>query len=197
EHGYAATTMTQVAREVGLGQSSMYYWFRSKDDLLKALVSANRESLEVAERLSAGATPAAVRLFAVLYADVVQMCDGALDFYDLERVARAQADAFAEVLDDYGRLRQALEEIIGAGVGEGELVADDARLAALACLAQTEGMQHRFWIPAPDAADRPAALATAQDAARLAATTAVRALLADPAQVAEVERLALRELAED
>ncbi|MET1132553.1 MAG: helix-turn-helix domain-containing protein, partial [Aeromicrobium sp.] len=44
EHGYAATTMTQVAREVGLGQSSMYYWFRSKDDLLKALVSANRES---------------------------------------------------------------------------------------------------------------------------------------------------------
>jgi len=197
ERGYAQTTMTQVAREVGLGQSSLYYWFRSKEDLLKALVSANRESLDVAERLSAGDAPAAVRLFAVLHADVLQMCEGPLDFYDLERAARAQPDVFAEVLDDYGRLRDELERIVESGVGEGSLVAADARLAVVACLAQTEGVQHRFRTPTPDASDRPAALATPGDAARLAARAAVRSLLADPAGLDAVERRAMAALAED
>ncbi|WP_269303892.1 TetR/AcrR family transcriptional regulator [Aeromicrobium sp. HA] len=197
ERGYAPTTMTQVAREVGLGQSSLYYWFRSKEDLLKALVSANRESLDVAERLAAGDAPAAVRLYAVLYADVLQMCEGALDFYDLERAARAQPDVFAEVLDDYGRLRDELERIVEAGAEEGALVAADARLAVVACLAQTEGVQHRLRTPTPDASDRPSALASTRDAARLAATTAVRGLLAEPARIDEVERLALEALGED
>lgn len=197
ERGYAQTTMTQVAREVGLGQSSLYYWFRSKEDLLKALVSANRESLDVAERLAEGDAPAAVRLYAVLHADVLQMCEGALDFYDLERAARAQPDVFAEVLGDYGRLRDELERIVESGVGEGVLVAADARLAVVACLAQTEGVQHRFRTPTPDASDRPAALATARDAARLAATAAVRGLLADPARIEEIERLALAATGED
>lgn len=197
ERGYAQTTMTQVAREVGLGQSSMYYWFRSKEELLKELVSANRESLRVAERLAGGDTPAAVRLYAVLHADVLQMCDGALDFYDLERVAHGQPDVFAEVLADYGRLRDELERIVEAGVGEGSLVAGDPRLAVVACLAQTEGVQHRFRTPVPEAGDREPALESAQEAARLAATTAVRALLADPAGLAEVERQALARLAED
>jgi len=197
ERGYASTTMTQVARAVGLGQSSMYYWFRSKEDLLKALVSANRESLDVAERMGAGDAPAAVRLYAVLYADVLQMCDGALDFYDLERAARAQPDVFAEVMDNYARLGEELERIVEAGVGEGALVAADARLAVVACLAQTEGAQHRFRTPTPDASGRSAALVTSRDAARLAAAAAVRGLLADPAQIDEIERLAHEALAKD
>ncbi|WP_205304971.1 TetR/AcrR family transcriptional regulator [Nocardioides sp. 616] len=193
ERGYAATTMTEVARAVGLGQSSVYYWFGSKEDLLRGLAGANRQSLEVAERLAGGATPAAVRLYAVLYTDVLQMCRGALDFYDLERVATAQPHSFAEILDDYGRLRAAIEAVVAAGMESGELVAADARLATLACLAQTEGIQHRFRTPSPDAAGD-VALADPEVAAWLAATTALRALLADPSSAAEVETRALAAL---
>ncbi|WP_224766263.1 TetR/AcrR family transcriptional regulator [Nocardioides campestrisoli] len=193
ERGYAATTMTEVARAVGLGQSSVYYWFRSKEDLLRGLAGANRQSLVVAERLAAGTTPAAVRLYAVLYTDVLQMCRGALDFYDLERVAAAQPDSFAEILDDYGRLRAAIEAVVAAGMESGELLPGEPRLATLACLAQTEGIQHRFRTPGPDA-EGDAALAEPEVAARLAATTALRALLADPASTPEVEARALAEL---
>ena len=60
----------------------------------------------------------------------------------------------------------------------------------MACLAQTEGVQHRFRTRSPDDADRPAALGEAADAARLAATSALRALLRDPSTVADVERAA-------
>jgi TetR/AcrR family transcriptional regulator len=188
--GYVATTMSEIAKAVGLGQSSVYYWFHSKEDLLLALTGANRESLEVARRL-ASSTPPPAHLYAVLYVDVLQMCRGALDFYDLERAAHAQPEFFAEILADYGRLRAELEAIVEAGMRSGDFVAGDARTATAACLAQTEGMQHRFRIPTPDDAQRGPALTEPATAARLAATTALRALLANPARSPEVERAAL------
>lgn len=195
ERGYVGTTMSEIARAVGLGQSSVYYWFRSKEDVLRALVGANRESLEVARRLPAS-TPPPAHLYAVLYADVLQMCRGALDFYDLERAAHAQPEFFAEILADYGRLRAELEAIVAAGMRSGEFVAGDARTATTACLAQTEGMQHRFRTPTPDDEGRGPVLDEPASAARLAASTAVRALLADPARAPQVERDALAALDE-
>ncbi|NEK84247.1 TetR/AcrR family transcriptional regulator [Blastococcus saxobsidens] len=196
DRGYVATTMSEIARTVGLGQSSVYYWFRSKEDLLRALTGANRESLEVAHRLAAAATPPPEHLYAVLYADVLQMCRGALDFYDLERAAHAQPEFFAEILADYGRLRAEIEAVVEAGMRSGDFVPGDARTATLACLAQTEGIQHRFRSPTPDAAERGAALGGPADAARLAAGTAVRALLVDPARAADAERGAMAVLDE-
>jgi TetR/AcrR family transcriptional regulator len=195
DRGYAATTMSEIAKSVGLGQSSVYYWFRSKEDLLRALAGANRESLDVARRLAAMSTPPPEHLYAVLYVDVLQMCHGALDFYDLERAAHAQPEFFAEILADYGRLRTELEAIVAAGMRSGDLVAGDARTATAACLAQTEGMQHRFRTPAPDDdAQRGPALRDPATTARLAASTAVRALLADPARSPAIERAALAAL---
>lgn len=196
DRGYVATAMSEIARAVGLGQSSVYYWFRSKEDLLRALTGANRESLEVAHRLASAATPPPEHLYAVLYVDVLQMCRGALDFYDLERAAHAQPDFFAEILADYGRLRAEIEAIVDAGMRSGDFVEGDARSAVVACLGQTEGIQHRFRTPTPDGAERGAVLGEPSDAARLAATTAVRALLVDPARSAEAERGAMAALAE-
>lgn len=196
DRGYVSTTMSEIARTVGLGQSSVYYWFRSKEDLLRALAGANRESLEVAHRLAAAATPPPEHLYAVLYADVLQMCRGTLDFYELERAGHGQPEFFAEILADYGRLRAEIEAIVDAGMRSGDFVAGDVRTATLACLGLTEGVQHRFRTPTPDVAGRGAVLADPAAAARLAATTAVRALLADPARAAEVERAALAALGE-
>lgn len=193
DHGYAATTMSEIARAVGLGQSSVYYWFRSKEDLLRALAGANRESLEVARRL-APSTPPPVHLYAVLYADVLQMCRGALDFYDLERAAHAQPEFFSEILADYGRLRAEVEAIIDTGMRSGDFAPGDARTAATACLAQTEGVQHRFRTPAPDGERREPVLDEPAAAARLAATTALRSLLADPSAAPGVERAARKAL---
>ncbi|WP_242472819.1 hypothetical protein [Blastococcus sp. TML/M2B] len=132
-----------------------------------------------------------MHLYAVLHADVLQMCRGALDFYDLERAAHAQPDSFAEILADYGQLRAELERIVAAGMTSGDFLAGDPRAAVTACLAQTEGVQHRFRTPTPDDAGRGAVLPDPAAAAQLAARTAVRALLADPARSAEVERAAL------
>ncbi|HKY13403.1 MAG TPA: helix-turn-helix domain-containing protein, partial [Microthrixaceae bacterium] len=39
ELGVAGTTMSRLASEVGLKQSSLYYYFRNRDEVVAALVS--------------------------------------------------------------------------------------------------------------------------------------------------------------
>ncbi|MFE0026225.1 TetR/AcrR family transcriptional regulator [Amycolatopsis sp. NPDC059021] len=69
--GYAATTTRAIAERAGLRQASLYYHFPSKEDILAALLAATvRPSLEVAGGLSGGDAPAAVRLWALAYADI-------------------------------------------------------------------------------------------------------------------------------
>ena len=121
ERGYAATTMTEVARTVGLGQSSVYYWFSSKEELLRALVSANRESSRWPSALRRPTPLPRCTSMRCCTPTCCRCACGALDFYDLERVARSQPETFAEILDDYGRLRAALEEIVAAGMALGRL----------------------------------------------------------------------------
>ncbi len=69
--GYAATTTRAIAERAGLRQASLYYHFPAKEDILAELLAETvRPSLAVAARLVAGAAPAAVRLWALAYADI-------------------------------------------------------------------------------------------------------------------------------
>ncbi len=71
EAGYAATTTRAIAERAGLRQASLYYHFPAKEDILAALLAETvRPSLALAARLVAGAAPAAVRLWALAYADI-------------------------------------------------------------------------------------------------------------------------------
>lgn len=69
--GYAATTTRAIAERAGLRQASLYYHFPAKEDILAALLAETvRPSLDLAARLVAGPSPAAVRLWALAYADI-------------------------------------------------------------------------------------------------------------------------------
>src|SRR3954452_5171833 len=74
ERGYLNTTMTQIARECGLGQSSLYYWFRQKEDILLGLLALNTISLTFAERMVAATGSPAVRLLRLLRLDILELC---------------------------------------------------------------------------------------------------------------------------
>ena len=39
EHGFEGTTLQQIADRLGLTKAALYYHFRSKDDLVRALVA--------------------------------------------------------------------------------------------------------------------------------------------------------------
>ena len=142
--GYAQTTLSSIARAAGLDQSSVYYWFSGKDDILRHLVEMNRSSLVVASGIGAFPDDKPAQLYTVLHEDVLMLCRLPFDFYVLEQAAAAQPDNFADFAADYRALIGRVSGIIESGVADGSFVACDAEREAMLALAMDEGVQHRF-----------------------------------------------------
>ncbi|MHA6794451.1 TetR/AcrR family transcriptional regulator [Pseudonocardia bannensis] len=96
EQGYAATTMTQIARAAGLQQSSLYYWFSRKEQILQAALSVNRLALTHTSVVAAGDGAPGLKLFRLLRYDTLQLCLSPWDFTEIEQLAQAQPDDFAD-----------------------------------------------------------------------------------------------------
>lgn len=177
KNGYAATSMSAIARESGLGQSSLYYWFKSKDDILVELLATNRDPLAAAEEARAAGEDAAGQLRALLYQDTKALCELPFDYRLLENAARKNVEEFSAFFDDYSALVCKAEELICEGIKQGIFACSDPKTYAVAVVAADEGAQHRFhnqsWSP------NAAKLAvTAQGIAAATAELSVRGLQA-------------------
>ncbi|GAA2069515.1 hypothetical protein GCM10009821_02520 [Aeromicrobium halocynthiae] len=181
-HGFHATRMTQIAQASGLRQSSLYYWFRSKDEILRAILDQNRVSLTAARELVRHDAPAAVRLYIVLYQDVVQMCSAPLNFYSLEEAAREQPDVFHDFHADYAELVEHLESLVADGVAEGALTRVDPAGHVRTALSLNEGLQYRFHSRGAEA--------DLHELADSAAWTSVRSVLVDVSDADDVRAAA-------
>ena len=122
ERGYLNTTMTEIARECGLGQSSLYYWFRQKEDILLGLLALNRVSLDFAEQVVAEAGSPAVRLLRLLRLDMLELCSAPVDICEVEVLAEQQPDVFVEFWADTAALHRHIGTLISDGIARGEFM---------------------------------------------------------------------------
>jgi TetR/AcrR family transcriptional regulator len=145
QQGFAQTTMRQIASEAGLRQSSVYYYFSSKEAVLEALVSgANRLSLDRLARIEAdGGTPG-VQLHRLVRFDARLLCELPYDINEVLRLSALQEDHLAGYWADRQALNDGVERLLERGIAEGELVEVDARLAALTLLSNDEAVQNWF-----------------------------------------------------
>lgn len=183
EKGFTATRMTEIAQGSGLRQSSIYYWFRSKDEILRAIMDQNRVSLTAARALSKRKEPAGIRLYIVLYQDVVQMCSAPLNFFDLEEAANNQPEVFSDFHDDYEELAVRMQEIVEDGVFAGEFDPIDASEFVRTALNLNEGSQYRFHVSNLSREDM-------HRFADAAARTSVRAVLHNVADLTPIQEAA-------
>jgi AcrR family transcriptional regulator len=144
ERGYLNTTMTQIARECGLGQSSLYYWFRQKEDILLGLLALNTISLTFAERMVVETGSPAVRLLRLLRLDILELCSSPVDICEVEVLAEQQPDVFVEFWADTAALHQHIATLISDGMACGEFIECDPEFAALNICAAEEGVQRRY-----------------------------------------------------
>ncbi len=142
--GYLNTTMTEIARTCGLGQSSLYYWFRQKEDILLGLLALNRVSLEFAEQMVTDPGSPAVRLLRLLRLDIGELCSAAIDICEVEVLAEQQPEVFAEFWADTAALHQHMATLISDGIACGEFIDCDPEFAALNICAAEEGVQRRY-----------------------------------------------------
>jgi len=145
ERGVAATTMSQIAKEAGLQQSSLYYYFRSKEDVLSAIVAkANVVPLALVKRVQHDGGSAPVRLFRFVRGDVAALCALPFDINEVHRYAARDRERFAGYWSERRRLQRTLVSMVRDGVAAGELRDVEPRITAITIMSNDEAVQNWF-----------------------------------------------------
>ena len=188
--GYAGTTMSEIAKEAGLQQSSLYYWFNRKELILQAAFGVNRAPLDFVIRMGTEPGSPALRLYRLMCFDIRQLCTAPVDVNEVERLAGAQPEVFADFWADRQALHDWVEQLLRAGMDGGEFHEVDPVLTALNLLSANEGIPNWFRTqaahrPSGDAPFRHPAYDAGQTAAHFAAL-ALRGLLRRPSDLARI-----------
>lgn len=191
ERGLANVSMLEIARESGLGQSSLYYWFRRKELIVAEIIQdMNRLPLAYAEELAAQHLEPDVHLWRFVRFDVETVCAFPLEIADVHRLSGRDDAAFASYWSERRTLTAAVAAIVRRGIHSRIFRRVDAYLFAVTTLAQDESVQH--WHPSGFAAtamaqrDPGAAAYETSQIATLVADQAVRGLLLDPDRLSAI-----------
>ena len=189
--GYDKVSMTAVAHEVGLKQSSLYYWFKSKEQLLDEVLVDGFNSCSFKGAIyRAQDVPAAQRLFALLFRRTAKFCGLPVDVFAAEAVADANPQVLRHFFGEFEGYQDKLRALIEEGRASGELrdlPIDDALEMALSVVLTQQHLCHRQQAAAVSCADSDDAGADVLCWARRAARLAMGMLLADPAQLDAIE----------
>ena len=142
--GFAATTMRELATELGLEAGSLYSHIRSKEEILHricfGLAEAFFEGFTAAT--ADAAAPVAMQLRQAIEAHVrVLTRDGAASVVFLHEWRHLSAPARADFLALRDRYEAQFRALVQRGLDAGELAAPDAAFAALTLLASLN------WLP--------------------------------------------------
>jgi AcrR family transcriptional regulator len=126
--GYASTSTRRIADAVGVRQASLYHHFATKDDILDALLAGTvDEPLALLADLNAETGPAAPRLYALVVADVRQLCASRWNLGALYLLPELRLDRFEQFRLRRAELRAGYRRLAGQVIAEcdGPAEADD------------------------------------------------------------------------
>lgn len=138
ERGYAATSLQHIADELGMLKGSLYYYIKTKDDLLYEVIRAVYwEGVANFRRIVTGPGDAVERLDRAIQGHVRYLIDNitatTVFLHEFDQLSAGRQ----EELSALGYTEQ-LRDLIRTGQDEGTIRADlDASLAALAVLGAT------------------------------------------------------------
>lgn len=145
--GFHNTTITQIAQAAGLGKGTIYWYWKSKEDLAFSLVSGMlQEFVRVIEGARDAEGPVVARLQNMV-AEVAELYYRETEYLRLLwrfRVDRSHIfseEYTSRVGGYYLRMREALEGMIEEGIREGELRRVDPRRMAFILLGIAEGLE--------------------------------------------------------
>ncbi|AEV86999.1 TetR family transcriptional regulator [Actinoplanes sp. SE50] len=122
ERGYAATSTRMIAERVGVRQASLYYHFRTKEQILAEMLEATvRPSVDYAAALSAQGLGPADTLRALVRYDVGVLLGARWNIGILYALPEIATEPFAHFRAGREQLRVTYRELAG-GVIPGDLI---------------------------------------------------------------------------
>ncbi len=143
ERGYAKTSLSEIARQVGLDQSSLYYWFPSKEAILESIFDIG-DPTPVMEHIDSYDLDHTTRLYALIVFDMIKKCELPFDFIELESLAHDNPERFEALFRHYRTYYQAMVSIIEQGIDAGEFIPCNADERTVIILSVNEGLQHHY-----------------------------------------------------
>ena len=146
-YGFRKATVEDIARGAGLKKPSVYYYFKSKNEIIRAVVSReSRELLTRMERAAAEKNAIGEKLRAFFgaryryFKEKKGLGTITLDEIDEMRPLLMEArQAFFE------QEIEALSKLLEHGIASGEIDIDNPRLCALVTVAALKGVDDTFW----------------------------------------------------
>lgn len=143
EKGYVNTSLSEIARQVNMDPSSLYYYFPSKQALLEAVTHPENLAPSL-EHLLACSDEAALQLYALIIHDVVHKCELPVDFIEMEEAAYKTPSEFSLFFKHYKTSYHNMVSVIEAGIASGEFKDCAADERAVTILSINEGLQHHY-----------------------------------------------------
>ena len=145
--GFEATTLRQVAADVGIKAGSLYNYFDSKQELLFGLLNATmadlEAELEAALRGATGATEMLKR-FIAFHIDFHTARKREVFIGNME-LRSLNGRHYGEIIARRDRYEARLQSILEAGNREGVWAVEDPRVATFAVIAMQTGICTRLW----------------------------------------------------
>lgn len=180
--GVAATSMAEIAQSVGLGVSSLYYYFGNKHEVLERIVEeVNRVPLAIATEVVEFFDDAPRQLHAFIRNDAAALCEFPFDINEVHRLAGDDRTMFATYWADRQQLVDSVEAIVKQGISAGDFQVVDAPLCSLSILANDEAAQNWYRVPSASGIDR-----SPDEVGTFVADLAVRGLLVDTNRIDEI-----------
>jgi len=148
EYGPHKTTLDDIAKRAGMAKTSLYYYFRDKGDIFRAIVKNDMEQLlDIISQAVAGAQTAEEKILAFsvarynFIAEKAQQANRqiAIEFRSLEGVFETEREFYLQ------SCKQIIERILQEGIEKGELMPlEDIELVSLIMVSSMFGCDHTF-----------------------------------------------------
>jgi AcrR family transcriptional regulator len=131
--GYHATTVNEIAEELGITKPSIYYYIKSKEEILREIISGIMEPLEKVAKVGRSEQPAKERLETIIRT----LATYAAERKEMTLIAMEQNNALPKRSRDALKRRQkevdrALQQTLKEGVEEGTFTMDDIKITSYA-----------------------------------------------------------------
>lgn len=142
-YGFKKTSMEDIARALRMGKSSIYYYFKGKEEIFQAVVDkeANLLRVKVKEILESGLpVPEKLRSYVKMRMDLIKQLSNYMETLKNDDLMNLElTEKFRKKYDDeeITIVKQMLEE----GINRNELKVKDLNLSALAIVTAMKGLE--------------------------------------------------------